>query len=452
MDQRKPKLLKRPIKTKNTRVTPTHDPTSEMHRAIAMGDKDWVKKLLDKGETLCNKGSIGIRRINCFNLAHSVGTWEFVKFLLSVDPAAGVKATNCDGLTLLMLYAKEHKIKEFEYVLKRGSYPDDCCVDGSTALMLALSKCYPPTVYEMSQKWDALYIQRRQSYKEKCQYIVDSLIQRGADVDICDINRENALHIAVKNRYTFHLEILQSLANEGVDHTTENKEHCTVLSYAMETFVELCLQFRKVTLAREVYPTLQFIFDFGSFRVDSFQLRCDVEMHPQTILLKHLNLCQMLTGKKSIFVDLIGSNKNLLNPDLIVLNYVLQNDTIECTKLPFAPLAHYLNYYQYTIDYNFPTQFNSIMENLQYLLSVGFSANVQETISPLTIGLLHRYPHFNYVVFAKCMLNSGVHVEQRLLKYRVLDEFDEELERLSAELCLPDVLRLTLSQNVSSNI
>ncbi|KAF4522663.1 hypothetical protein B566_EDAN012105, partial [Ephemera danica] len=417
-----------------------HELTSEIHKAILEGDKEWVQKLLDTGETLCSRREVNNRRgypiRNCFTLALKYYcTLDFTKFLLSVDPDAGVTTRNSVGQTLLILCAKDHKVEEVKLLLELGADPEDLCDYGYTALMMALSEEFTPN-FKGCIFLDTFLIKRK-SYHEKCQYIVDLLIENGANVNIRNKNGETALHKAVKNQLTIHLEILQSLINAGADPTIVNREHCTVLSYAMKTFVELCKECRSIIFANEVYQALHYLFHLAPFQGDTFQLRCDVEMHPQVILLKQLSLCRSLSENQSILIDLLAGT-TMFDPELVFMD-CLQNvsqfspyHSLECIKLQFGPLALYLNYEQYFLPISSSTGFTIfgryLLENLQYLISVGLKCvTKKQTLSPLTVGLLHSYPHFNYVEAAKMMLNNGVHVEQRMLKFSVQDQ---ELERM----------------------
>ncbi|KAF4523357.1 hypothetical protein B566_EDAN005511 [Ephemera danica] len=444
---------KRTRSTTKHRVLSTHRQTSELHRAISLRDKNRVKRLIKNGQKLCN--GVGI---NCFILAQSVCNWDFLQYLLSVDPYAGVRAKNYQGQTLLMLYSKSHKLKETQLMMELGADANDCSNDGETALMLAVEKWY----IEASNRGRGYHIFGKSNYsfykshRKDYQDIVNLLLQRGADVNFCRTSGENVLHIAVRNYFTFNLEMFRTLIEAGVDPTTENREHCTVLSCAMEVFTGICLQFDMDAVRNEVYPAFRYLLDLAPFQRDTFQLHCPGAKHPQTILLKRLSVCQMLTQNIEIFTDLIGNNKNLIDAELVFLHcfQYLNNNTsldvsrIERTELPFGPIAHYLNYEHSDVTNHCTSYRYNPIENLQLLLSVGLTVNTKsyETLSPLTVGLLNCslfYIRDEYETFARYLVTNGAHVEQRLLIFVVEDE---ELDQLSAALCLPDVLRVSLSQ------
>ncbi|KAF4526329.1 hypothetical protein B566_EDAN012255 [Ephemera danica] len=350
-----------------------------------------------------------------------------MQFLVSLKPQAAITARNNDGFSLLMLYAKEHDVNIVHLMLSLGADPNICSNSGNTALMLAVSKIpvyFERISYIHNFDYD-LFNQERQSNGTMCQHVVDLLIQRGADVDICNVKGENALHIAVKNLYTFHLEILQSLIYAGIDPTVETREQCSVLSYAMKTFIELCAKYRsKDAVAKEAYKALHFLYNLVPFQRETFHICCSLEKQPQTILLKHLSCCQIITGNKSIFGDLIVSKKNLFNPSVVALEHIHyvnnsnQNHKLEVSEFSMGFLAVNLNHERFIDSSWSSVQMSSfgrtLLENVKYLLSIGFSANLPGTISPLTVGLLHLFPHFHYAAFAKVMLNNGVHVEQRI--------------------------------------
>ncbi|KAF4528119.1 hypothetical protein B566_EDAN016322 [Ephemera danica] len=417
----------------------THDSLSEIHNAITLRNKASVLKLLENGHTLCHGNDF--HRPNCFILAHSVGTWNFIKFLVSLDPKGAIAAKNNEGHTLLMLYAKAHAEQELKYFLTLRADPNQCCDQGNSALLLSVSKLYPPSQFFKQEhrtrtfSWAvSLFINKRKAFLNSCIQVINILVANGAQVTSVNNSNETALLISVKNSYAFHLQIVKSLVDFGTDPTVNDIHKNTVLSYCVETFVDMCKTFKNLSLAMEAFSVLEYLLKLPAFQEDSFKFLCKVEMHPQVIMLKNLTYCQAVLENKLNLLDLICTKKNIFNPTMVILDRVQTACATEEEKL-FEPLAFYMNNIEHYADDDHNVT-SYVLENMQQLLYFGVRADVRDSISPLTVGLLKTIKNFKYLNFAKCMIESGAPVKQRMLSFKVQDPETEQLTHLDPEVTL----------------
>jgi ankyrin repeat protein len=426
-------------KTKH-RILATHRQSSKIHRAISNRNRLYVNILLQKGEKLC--ADVGI---NCFILAQSVCSWDFVRFLLAFD-LKGLTAKNFDGVTLLMLYAHAHDLKVVDELLKLGANPNDTANDNRTALIMAVTKTYRGRVYfDCSSR----HFRRFKEHKD----IIDVLVAAGADASVCTTTGENVLHFACKNYYTFTTEVFDTLIKAGANPVALDNEQCTVLSHALRTFCDICASLHFETAKSVCLPALQFLFELPQFNSETLQFNCPSSKHPQSILFQHLFLCQSVMENSFKMTDLIANKLFPKNTELVVNIPMIinENQTHELVtpnqyQLPFGPLALVLNFKREL----FLREKSLIdpQEILTTLMSYGYSLSLQftETISPLTLVLLDpiMFPHYcigDYLHITKYLIEHGVHVEQRMVPFDDSNDLDE----LSRNMFLPDALRVAVT-------
>jgi ankyrin repeat protein len=212
------------------------DGSTPLQWAVYEGDEAKVRDLIRAGADVSVANDYGASPMG---LAAEVADIAILKLLL--DAGANADSPNADGMTALMLVARTGNVDAAKLLLEHGATIDARENFGSqTALMWAAARRHPEMIDLLSSRGAAVdarsavrdyqrHIQAEgrpksldtggftpllYAARENCLACVDTLLAKGADIDLPDPDGVTPLHIAIMNA---NWDLAKKLIEAGAD-------------------------------------------------------------------------------------------------------------------------------------------------------------------------------------------------------------------------------------------
>lgn len=212
------------------------DGSTPLQWAVYEGDAGKVRELIRAGADVSVANNYGASPVG---LAAEVGDAAILKLLL--DAGANADSPNADGMTALMLVARTGNIEAAKELLDHGATIDAReSFGGQTALMWAAARRHAPMIDLLAERGAAVdarsavrdyqrHIQAEgrpksldtggftpllYAARENCLACVDTLLAKGADIDLPDPDGVTPLHVAIMNA---NWDLAKKLIDAGAD-------------------------------------------------------------------------------------------------------------------------------------------------------------------------------------------------------------------------------------------
>jgi uncharacterized protein len=212
------------------------DGSTPLQWAVYEGDAAKVRELIRAGADVSIANAYGASPVG---LAAEVGDAAILRLLL--DAGANADSPNADGMTALMLVARTGNVEAAKSLLDHGATIDAReSFGGQTALMWAAARRHPEMIDLLVSRGAAVdarsavrdyqrHIQAEgrpksldtggftpllYAARENCLECIDTLLAKGADIDLPDPDGVTPLHVAIMNA---NWDLAKKLLDAGAD-------------------------------------------------------------------------------------------------------------------------------------------------------------------------------------------------------------------------------------------